>query len=137
MPAIRDKRAKLQPMNAFDALAESRIREAQEAGEFDDLPGAGAPLALDDDALVPEELRAAYRLLKNAGFVPPELEVHGEIRQLEQLLRTVEDAAERSSLISRINFLLSRGAMGRRRGNLQVEEAYYEKIAAALDRQRR
>ena len=120
----------------LDTLVEQRIREAQEAGEFDDLPGAGAPLELEDDALVPEELRAAYRLLKNAGFVPPELEGHREIRQLEQLLRTVEDTAERSCLISRINFLLSRGVGGRRRGNLQVEAAYYEKIAAALQRQR-
>src|SRR5262245_5404220 len=112
------------PMSALDTLTEQRIREAQEAGEFDDLPGAGAPLDLEADALVPEELRAAYRLLKNAGFVPPELEAHREIRQLEQLLRAVGDAAERSCLISRINFLLSRAPAGKRRGNLQVEEAY-------------
>src|SRR5262249_41552400 len=119
-----------------ESLVEQRIREAQEKGEFDDLPGAGAPLELEDDALVPEELRVAYRLLKNAGFVPPELEACGEIRQLEQLLRTVEDADARSSLLSRINFLLSRGTAGRRRGNLQVEDAYYEKLAAALEQQR-
>ena len=62
-------------MLTLDLLAEQRIREAQERGEFDNLPGAGAPLALDDDALVPEELRAAYRILKNAGYVPPELEI--------------------------------------------------------------
>ena len=130
------KRQPINAMNALDALAEQRIREAQEAGEFDDLPGAGAPLELDDDALVPEELRAAYRLLKNAGFVPPELEAHREIRQLEQLLRTIEDAGERASILSRINFLLTRGPAGKRRGNLQVEDAYYEKIAAALERQR-
>ena len=123
-------------MNAIDMLAEQRIREAQEKGEFDDLPGAGAPLELDDDALVPEELRAAYRLLKNAGFLPPELEAHREIRQLEQLLQTVEDDGRRASLISRINFLLARGVAGRRRGSLQVDDAYYEKIAAALERRR-
>ena len=114
-------------MTAFDALAEQRIREAQEAGEFDDLPGAGAPLALDDDALVPEELRAAYRLLKNAGFVPPELEAHCEIRRLEQLLRTVEDAGERASLLSRINFLLGRAGANRPRRDLRVESGYYER----------
>ena len=45
--------------------AEQRILEAQTQGVFDDLPGAGAPLKLDDDAMVPEELRAAYRILKN------------------------------------------------------------------------
>ncbi|HZM44240.1 MAG TPA: DnaJ family domain-containing protein [Burkholderiales bacterium] len=123
-------------MNALDRLAEQRIREAQENGEFDDLPGAGAPLEFDDDALVPEDLRVAYRLLKNSGFLPPELEAHREIRHLEQLLQTVEDDGRRASLLSRINFLLTRATAGRRRGNLQVEDAYYEKIAAALDRRR-
>src|SRR6185503_4342838 len=107
------RRPPINAMNAFDALAEQRIREAQEKGEFDDLPGAGAPLHLEDDALVPEDLRAAYRLLKNAGFVPPELEAHCEIRRLEQLLRTVEDAGERASLLSRINFLLGRAGANR------------------------
>src|SRR4030095_1313749 len=94
-------------MNALDRLAEQRIREAQENGEFDDLPGAGAPLEFDDDALVPEDLRVAYRLLKNSGFLPPELEAHREIRHLEQLLQTVEDDGRRASLLSRINFLLT------------------------------
>jgi DnaJ homologue, subfamily C, member 28, conserved domain len=119
-------------MSTFDNIAERRIREAQENGEFDDLPGAGAPLAFDDDALVPEELRAGYRLLKNAGFLPPELEAHQEIRKLEQLLETVEDEAGRSRLYARINFLLAR----RRRGNLQIESAYYDELAAALERRR-
>src|SRR5262245_5077021 len=119
-------------MNPLDTLAERRIREAQEKGEFDDLPGAGAPLALDDDALVPEDLRAAYRLLKNAGFIPPELEVHREIRELEQLLQTVEDDAGRSRLCARLNFLLGRAP----RGNLGVESAYYEEMAAAVERRR-
>ena len=126
----------------FDKLVEERIRAAQEAGEFDDLPGAGAPLTFDDDALVPEDLRAAYRLLKNAGFLPPELEAHREIRQLEELLQTIEDNGKRddgnrASLLSRINFLLGRAAAGRPRGNLRIEAAYYEKIAESLGRRRR
>jgi len=123
-------------MNALDGLAERRIREAQENGEFDGLPGTGAPLEFDDDALVPEELRAAYRLLKNAGFVPPELEAHREIRELEQVLRAVEDDAERSHLLARINFLLTRSAAGKHGGGLRVESAYFEKLAASLERRR-
>lgn len=58
---------------ALDRLVEARIAEATAAGEFDDLPGAGQPLSLDNDALVPEEIRVAYRMLKNAGFAPPEV----------------------------------------------------------------
>lgn len=66
----------------LDALVERRIQAAIARGEFDNLPGAGRPLALDDDALVPDELRVAYRLLRNAGYVPPELAQVAEVQQL-------------------------------------------------------
>ena len=58
----------------FDQIAERKIAEAIARGELDDLPGAGQPLHLTDDALIPEDLRMAYRILKNAGFVPQEIE---------------------------------------------------------------
>ena len=120
-------------MLSLDAIAERRIREAQERREFDDLPGAGAPLELDDDALVPEELRTAYRVLKNAGFLPPEVEAHREIREIEQLLLRIGDEYERARLVSRINFLLTRNAAGRRHGNLKLQDAYLEQVAGRLE----
>lgn len=107
-----------------------------ERGEFDDLPGAGAPLDLGDDALVPEDLRAAYRVLKNSGFLPPELEARREIRDIEQLLHGIEDGAQRARLISRINFLLARSAAGKRHGNLMIEHDYPERIAERLGQRR-
>jgi hypothetical protein len=58
----------------IDGIVERRIQEAQARGEFDRLPGEGRPLELDEDRLVPEEVRVAYRVLKNAGCVPPEVE---------------------------------------------------------------
>lgn len=61
-------------INSLRDVVESRILQARENGEFDNLPGKGKPLEFDDDALVPEEVRAAYRVLKNAGYVPPELD---------------------------------------------------------------
>ena len=67
-------------MLALEWIAERRIAEAVSQGEFDNLPGAGRPLDLDDDALVPEELRAAYRILKNAGIAPPEVKKLGLMR---------------------------------------------------------
>lgn len=123
-------------MLTLDALAERRIREAQDNGEFDHLPGAGAPLAFDDDALVPQELRAAYRVLKNSGFLPPELETHCEIRRLEQMLLAVEDDGRRSALLARIHFLLARRTTGSRQGDLRLESAYFEKIALKLAQDR-
>ena len=125
-------------MTALDALAEERIREALERGELDDLPGSGRPLDLDDDSLVPEELRAAYRVLRNAGFVPPELEAHRELRDVEALLRAAASEVERAGLLARIDFLLSRTAAGRRHGDLRVQEqAYLERIAERLAARRR
>jgi hypothetical protein len=67
---------------SYETLIEQRIREAEARGEFDDLPGAGRPLDLDDDLLVPEDLRVAHRILKNAGYVPPEAQQLAEINQL-------------------------------------------------------
>jgi len=74
----------------LDQWAERHIRDAQQQGEFDNLPGSGEPLRLDDDANVPPELRAAYRLLKNAGCLPPELAQRKEAMALADLLKTVQ-----------------------------------------------
>lgn len=90
----------------LDFLAEQRLADAVSRGEFDGLPGAGKPLALDDDPLVPEELRLAYRILKNAGFVP----------------REVEDA-ERARAVKKLALLRAR-----------LDERYYEKAVAKLGR---
>jgi len=79
----------------LDALAEARIEEALAAGALDDLPGAGRPLELEDDRFVAEDLRVAYRILKRAGFVPPEVEARKELATLSMLLATLDDAAER------------------------------------------
>jgi hypothetical protein len=77
---------------AFELIAERKIAEALERGEFDDLPGRGRPLELEEDRLVPEELRMAYRIVKNAGYVPREVEAlsKGE-KKLSLLKARVED----------------------------------------------
>lgn len=56
-------------------------------GELRDLPGAGQPLHLQGDSAIPEELRVAYRLLKNAGFLPLESHLRRECRDAESLLQ--------------------------------------------------
>ena len=59
-------------MLALEWIAERKIAEAVSQGEFDNLPGAGRPLELDDDALIPEDMRMAHRILKNADVPLPE-----------------------------------------------------------------
>ena len=108
----------------LELIAERKIVEALERGELANLPGEGRPLALEDDALVPEDLRAAYRILKNAGYVPPEVEALTEIAQLENLIhREGGDSAERASAVRKLALLRTK-----------IENAYYEKTLAKLGR---
>lgn len=72
---------------AFAMLVERRLEEAAANGELSGLPGEGRPLDLDDDALVPPELRVACRIVRNAGFLPPELE---DIAEVQQLIGAIE-----------------------------------------------
>src|SRR5688572_33108412 len=97
----------------LDFIAEQRIAEAIANGDFDDLPGAGKPLELDDDALIPEELRLAYRILKNAGYVPAEAAAPHGIAQLEALVRR-ELCGAKASASARARRSLSSGRCTRR-----------------------
>ncbi|MBW2100318.1 MAG: DUF1992 domain-containing protein, partial [Deltaproteobacteria bacterium] len=69
----------------FDKIVEERIIQAQRKGEFDNLKGSGEPIVYEDDSHVPEDLRMAYKLLKNANFIPPEIEIKKKIQQAEDL----------------------------------------------------
>ena len=81
----------------FSRIAESRIQDAIASGEFENLPGAGAPLDLDEYFSMPEDLRIAYSILKTGNCVPAEVELLNEISRLEQADRqTTDDAAKRS-----------------------------------------
>ena len=100
-------------MGLLDLLADQKIAAALEAGAFDDLPGQGRPLDLADDALIPEDVRVAYRILKNAGFVPPELEERREAVELGALLATIDDDGARRHAAARLALLeLRREAAG-------------------------
>ncbi len=85
----------------LDQWAERHIRDAQQQGEFDNLPGSGEPLRLDDDSQVPAELRAGYRLLKNAGCLPPELAQRKEALALADLIKTVQQDDPDYQMLSR------------------------------------
>ena len=120
-------------MNPLDRIAEARIREAIDCGELRDLPGEGKPLQLDDDSAIPEELRAAYRILKNAGYLPPELQLRKEIREAEHLLHQLP-ASERSRARARLELLQLRLAASRREPiNLLLEDHYRQRLLERLD----
>ena len=118
-------------MKLLDALVEQRIAAAAARGEFDDLPGARAPLALDDDLLVPEEVRIANRILKNAGFVPPAVEQLRALCDLRDDLDAAGDKAARCSLQARM-LALDMALESLRGGPLVLPREYCRRIAERL-----
>ena len=93
-------------MDIFSRIAERKIMQAMEQGEFEQLENAGKPLNLDDDAWVPEDLRIAYRVLKNSGCLPPELELRKEIVTLREMMQTIDDNEDRLRKLRELNFKL-------------------------------
>jgi hypothetical protein len=93
-------------MESFFRIAERRIAEAILNGEFDNLEGQGKPLVFEDDTWIPEDLRMAYRFLKNAGCIPPELEERNEVINMCALINTIDDDKERLRKIRQLNFML-------------------------------
>jgi hypothetical protein len=85
---------------ARESLIDRKIREAQEAGAFDDLPHQGVPLPLVDDSAA-GEWALAYRMLKNANFAPPWIEADKEVRALLARRDAVLARAPRASAIGR------------------------------------
>jgi len=81
---------------------EEKIRQAIEAGEFDNLRGAGKPLNLDDYFAAPEDLRAGYSILKGNNFVPEEVEILREIGLLREKIK-VSGEEEKRVLVKNLN----------------------------------
>ena len=90
-----------------DKIAEDIIAAAVARGELDNLPGQGKPLVLDDDSGIPPELRAGYRILKNSGYLPPEIALRCEIKRVEELLCHVKCDDEKTSLVVKLSLLKS------------------------------
>jgi hypothetical protein len=90
--------ARLKKVDVVALLAESKIRAAMAEGKFDNLPGRGRPLPDDGLARVPPELRMGFRLLRNAGCLPPELEARKEVARLGSLMAATGDPDERRRL---------------------------------------
>jgi hypothetical protein len=95
-------------VDLFASIAEGKIREAMLNGEFDNLPNRGKPLNLDDLAHIPEELRAGYSILKNAGVLPEELELKKEIVSLQKLVDSCHEESDRSTLQKKLTFKILR-----------------------------
>lgn len=127
--------AEANPFSVIQFIAEQRIAEAQAQGVFDNLPGTGRPLELEDMSHVPEELRMAYKILSNAGCLPPELEQRKELNRLVDLLEQCEDEQERVRQMQRLRFMITRAQIRFQRPiHLEQDDPYYDRLLERLSR---
>ncbi len=125
----------------FAIIAENKIREAMLKGEFEDLPGQGKPLQVDDLSRVPEELRASYIILKNSGVLPEEMQLQKEIMNLQNLINCCyedqTDDGEIKSLKKKLNEKMLRYDMIMEKRKARSNNAmisYQNKISRKLGR---
>ena len=120
-------------MDFLAKIAEQKIREAMERGEFDNLSYHGKPLKLDDLTGVPAHLRMGYKILKNAGILPEEMQLKKEIVSLQDLLDACYDATERSTIEKQMNEKVLRyNMMMEKRSHRPTDQRYRAKILRKL-----
>lgn len=118
----------------FDKIVEERIRSAQKKGIFDNVPGNGEPLKLADDRHIPEDLRLAHKILKNADCLPPEIELKKEIQRTEDLLAGMGETAEKYKLLKKLNFMIMKlNTIQNTAAVFEMPQRYLEKMAERFE----
>jgi hypothetical protein len=95
-------------MDLFQIVSEDRIKKAYKDGEFENLAGFGKPMKIDDLSGIPEDLRMAYKIMKNAGYTQDEGRLRQEMTGIEDLIKKCEDSFEKDNLQKRLNEKLLR-----------------------------
>ena len=114
-------------------IAERKISEAIQKGLLDTQGWRNRPLPRTNDNLVPEELRMAHKILKNAGYLPPEIEIKREIQAIEDLLVSCEDEYTRIKQIKKLNYLVQKlNIMKGDTVSIESQEEYYRKIVERI-----
>jgi hypothetical protein len=120
-------------MDTLAFIAEQKIIEAMRERDLNSPKWKNKPLPLDDDRFVPDDLKMAYKILKNSGYLPPEIEERKEVKKLEDLIAGTEDEHERLKQMKKLNVLLMK--VDARRpfsSNLTSQDDYYRKIVEKI-----
>jgi hypothetical protein len=118
----------------FIKIVEERIRKAQRKGEFENLEGSGKSLDLLNDQGVAAELRLAYKILKNADCLPPEIELKKEIQQTEELLSGMGETAAKYRTMKKLNFLIMKlNTMRNTAIEFEAPQKYSDKMIEKLE----
>ncbi|MEP2718177.1 DUF1992 domain-containing protein [Pseudophaeobacter sp.] len=93
----------------LEALINARIAAAQDEGDFDNLPGAGKPLAQIEDP----EGTVFHRMLRDAGAVPEFVALARELAHLRQELQETGDRSRRQEILKAMSMMEVRIEMAR------------------------
>jgi len=124
---------KMTSMSIFASIAERRITEAIQNGLLDDLSLKGKPIPHEDLSAVPEEMRMGYKVLKNAGYLPEELQLRQEILNLKDMVQACSDPEERAATKSKLTIRqLQFEMLMEKRGRSLAWGDYENKLQARL-----
>jgi hypothetical protein len=120
-------------MESLAFIAEQKILKAMEERDLNSPQWKNKALPLGNDHLVPDDLKIAYKILKNSGYLPPELEERKEIRRIEDLIASTEDEHERLKQMKKLNVLLMKVEEKRAfRSNIATQDDYYRKVVEKI-----
>lgn len=120
-------------MDLLSFIAEQKIAQAMQERDLNSPKWKGKPLPLDDDRFVPDDLKMAYKILKNSGFLPPEVEERKEVKRLEDLIASSEDEHERLKQMKKLSVLLMKiDAQRPAPVNLANQDDYYQKVVERI-----
>jgi hypothetical protein len=120
-------------MDSLAFIAEQKIAQAMREKDFNSPKWKNKPLPLEDDHLIPDDLKMAYKIMKNSGYLPPEIEERKEVQKLEDLIARTEDEHERLKQMKKLNVLLMKVDASRSfSSNIAHQQEYYRKIVEKI-----
>jgi hypothetical protein len=120
-------------MESLAFIAEQKILKAMEERDLNSPQWKNKALPLGNDHLVPDDLKIAYKILKNSGYLPPELIERKEIRRIGDLIASTEDEHERLKQMKKLNVLLMKVEEKRAfRSNIATQDDYYRKVVEKI-----
>jgi hypothetical protein len=120
-------------MDSIAFIAEQKIQEAMKNGDLTNEKWKNRPLPMEDDSFIPDDLKMAYKILKNSGYLPPEIEERKEVKRLEELIAVTEDEHVRLKQMKKLSVLLMK--IDARRGkvsNIARQDNYYRKVVEKI-----
>ncbi|MFZ5797509.1 MAG: DUF1992 domain-containing protein [Desulfobulbus sp.] len=117
-------------LTALQIIAERKIEEFFRKDGGPDLRHLhGRPLPVEDMSNVPADLRMAYKILKNAGYVPEEVALHREIVRTEDLLAHCRDEQDKLRQLRKLSLLKCKleAKLGRPL-RIDGDSAYFDRV---------